>query len=247
MDPKIALGISACLLGEKVRYDGRHKLDRRLRDGFGQRVRWVPVCPEVECGLPVPREPIHLVAARGGVRLETLETGVDLTGRMKAWARKRLAALRAENLGGFVFKARSPSCGLECVEIHSRSGAVARRGAGLWAAAFTARFPLLPVAEEGRLRTRAAREDFCRRVFALRRWRDLAARGGMRAALLDFHARHKLLLAAQAPVLARALEALLARMGNTRLEAVFDRYGALLARALAAAPPGVKERPRGST
>src|SRR5512143_1734368 len=105
----IKLGISSCLLGENVRYDGGHKLDHYLRDTLGQFVEWVPVCPEVECGLPVPREAMRLVGDPDAPRLVTRKTGIDHTERMTKWAGRKLAQLERQNLCGFVFKARSPS------------------------------------------------------------------------------------------------------------------------------------------
>lgn len=233
MDTKITLGISACLLGEKVRYDGQHKLDRYLRDELGKHVRYVPVCPEVECGLPVPREPMHLAAAPEGVRLVTIKTGIDMTDRMHAWAKTRLAALEAEDLCGFIFKANSPSSGMERVKVYDRNGIPARKGVGLWAAAFMAHFPLLPVEEEGRLNDAELRENFIERIFAMRRWRDLAAQGRTRGALIDFHARHKLLLMAHDPALAREMGALLGRIKDLPLKEAYDRYIELFARTLA--------------
>ncbi len=233
METKIKLGISACLLGEKVRYDGQHKLDRYLRDELGKHVAYVPVCPEVECGLPVPREPMHLADTPHGVRLVTIKTGVDMTDRMHAWAKGRLAELEAEDLCGFVFKANSPSSGMERVKVYDRNGIPRREGVGLWAAAFMAHFPLLPVEEDGRLNDPELRENFIERIFAMQRWRDLVAQGRTRGALIDFHTRHKLLLMAHDPVLAHEMGALLGRIKDLPLKETFDRYVALLARALA--------------
>jgi len=114
---KIKLGISSCLLGNKVRYDGGHKLDHFLADTLGAYVDWVSVCPEVESGLSVPREAMHLVGDPEAPRLATIRSGVDHTSRMRRWAIKKVTALAAEDLCGFVFKSRSPSSGMRGVKI----------------------------------------------------------------------------------------------------------------------------------
>ena len=113
---KIRLGISKCLLGEPVRYDGGHKLDRFLRDTLGQYVEYVPVCPEVECGLGIPRESMHLEGDPEAPRLITTRMGLDLTDQMVSWAQQRVLELEREGLCGFIFKSNSPSTGLECRE-----------------------------------------------------------------------------------------------------------------------------------
>src|SRR5512145_721965 len=134
---RIRLGVSTCLLGEKVRYDGQHKLDRFLTDTLGQWVEWVPVCPEVECGLPVPRESMHLVGDPDRPRLITIRSGTDHTKRLQAWSEERLNALESEGLGGYVFKSRSPSSGLQGIKVYSPEGMpVSAKGVGLWARAF---------------------------------------------------------------------------------------------------------------
>jgi uncharacterized protein YbbK (DUF523 family) len=164
-DGAVRVGISSCLLGTPVRYDGGHKLDRSLRDALGTLVEWVPVCPEVECGLPVPREPLLLVGDPENPRLVAIRSGVDHAAGMRDWAARRLDALAQEGLRGFVFKSRSPSCGLREVPVRPRDGALpAASGIGIFARAFVARFPLLPVAEESRLGDPALRALFIERL-----------------------------------------------------------------------------------
>ncbi len=163
---KIKIGISSCLLGNNVRYDGGNKLDPYLRDELGQIIEWVPLCPEADSGLPVPREAMQLVAGPEGVRLVTIETGIDHTGRLADWAQKKVEELEEQDLRGFVFKARSPSCGLSDAPVVGPSGPVAGRGPGLFAAAFMQRLPFLPVEDEGRLRDPVLREIFVGRIFA---------------------------------------------------------------------------------
>ena len=169
--PRPRLGVSACLLGEETRYDGGHKRDRLLVETFGPRVEWVPVCPEVECGLPVPRDPMRLVGDPAGPRLVVIRTGEDLTGRMEAWIRERLPALEALQLDGFIFKARSPSCGLARVQVYGSTAEDAPAdpaGVGLFARAVMDRLGRLPVEEEGRLLDAGVLEGFMERVFAFR-------------------------------------------------------------------------------
>ena len=171
MQERIRLGVSACLLGEEIRYDGQHKLDRFIRDTLGQYVEFVPVCPEVECGLGIPREPMRLVGDPQAPRLVTVRTGIDHTERMLAWARKRVKELESENLCGYVFKSTSPSCGMARVKVYDRNGVPKNTGVGLFARAFMDHFPLLPVEEEGRLHDPKLRETFVESVTTLMRRR----------------------------------------------------------------------------
>ena len=196
METKIRLGISACLLGEKVRFDGGHKLDHFLTDTLGQYVEYVPVCPEVECGFGIPREPFRLVGSVQSPRLLTVRTGQDCTERLAQWARKRVGELEKEDLCGFIFKSGSPSSGLERVKVYDQNGVPAKVGTGIFARVFTEHFSLLPVEEEGRLNDPGLRENFIERIFALRRWRQVLAQPARLKNLVDFHTRHKLLILA---------------------------------------------------
>src|SRR3990172_1145926 len=148
---KIRLGISTCLLGENVRYDGGHKLDRFLTETLGQYVAYVPVCPEVECGLPVPRESMHLEGDPDAPRLVTSRTKQDMTDRMVRWAKRRVVDLGREDLCGFIFKSNSPSSGMERVRVYDVKGVPAKKGVGIFARIFMDHFLLLPVEDEGRL------------------------------------------------------------------------------------------------
>lgn len=229
---KIKLGISSCLLGEKVRYDGGHKLDRFITDTLGQLVEFVPVCPEVECGLGVPREAMHLVAAPGGPRLVTIQTQTDHTERLLAWAQKRLVELEQEDLCGFIFKSGSPSSGMERVKIYSGKGEPARSGVGLFAREFLQHFPLLPVEDEGRLHDPALRENFLERLFTMKRWRETVALGAKRGHLVDFHTRHKLLIMSHSPKHYRLLGKLVARVKEIPLPEAYEQYQTRLMEAL---------------
>ncbi|MBZ0157340.1 MAG: DUF523 and DUF1722 domain-containing protein [Alphaproteobacteria bacterium] len=226
MDEKIRLGISACLLGEKVRYDAGHKLDRYLRDTIGRYVEWVPVCPEVEYGLPVPREPLHLVGDPAAPRLVTLSTGIDHTEGMREWAQRKLEFLEGMELCGFVFKSKSPSSGMRGVKVCSPSGV--RRGAGVFAGAFMKRFPLLPVEDEERLHDPAFRENFIERVFVFKRWKELVKNTPSAGRLVDFHTGHKLLILSHSTGQYTALGRLVADAKKYRPERLYGEYGSTL-------------------
>jgi uncharacterized protein YbgA (DUF1722 family)/uncharacterized protein YbbK (DUF523 family) len=195
MTERIKVLVSACLLGEKVRYDGGHKRDLFLNETLGPFVEWVRVCPEVDCGLPVPREAMRLVRAPKRPRLVTNRTGVDHTERIERWAKARLEELSGLDLCGYICKKDSPSSGMERVKVYGDPGGIpARTGVGVFTRMFMERFPRVPVEEEGRLTDPVLREMFVERVFCFRRFRDLLSRPLSRGALVDFHTDHKLLL-----------------------------------------------------
>ena len=232
METPLKLGISACLLGQPVRYDGGHKLDPFLAETLGRFVTFVPVCPETECGLGVPREAMRLVGDPAHPRLVTIHSGIDQTQRMRAWAAKRVEELAREDLCGFIFKSRSPSSGMERVKVYTGEGAPVKKGVGLFARAFMDRLPLLPVEDEGRLHDPVLRENFITRIFVLRRWRDLLASHQNRGGLVAFHTRHKLLLLGHSEKHYRALGKLVAAAKSLPQETLFSQYEALLLEAL---------------
>ena len=199
MNENISVGISSCLLGEKVRYDGGHKLDHYLKDTLGLHVSWVPVCPEVETGFPVPREAMRLVSGSQGPRLVTIRTGIDLTERMQKWAEKRLRELEKDDLCGFIFKSRSPSSGMRGVKLYDSSGVPSHAGVGVFARAFMDRFPFIPVEDDGRLHDPALRENFIERIFVFKRWKEMKNKGGSLKDLIAFHTDHKLLILGHCP------------------------------------------------
>jgi len=221
---KIKLGVSACLVGEKVRYDGTHRLDSFLADTLGRFVEYVPVCPEVECGLGVPRETIRLTGRPDTPGLVTSRTGRELTGRMVRWARKRIERLSKENLCGFVFKSRSPSCGPRGVKVFDGRGGVSRRGVGIFARMFAERLGPLPAEDERRLRDERVRENFIERIFAVGRWLEATSRERSRDALAAFHAEHALLLMAHSPKHARRMDKLVADAARRPLKGLYDEY-----------------------
>lgn len=231
-DEKIRLGISSCLLGEKVRFDGSHKLDHFLTETLGPYVEYVPVCPEVEIGLTTPREALRLVGSENNQRLVFSRSGEDITERMTAWAKKRVVELEKENLSGFIFKAKSPSSGMERVRLYDRNGVPGKTGVGLFAKAFMDHFPLLPVEEEGRLHDPRLRENFIEAIFALKRWREALLDGLTAANLVGYHTRHKLLIMSHSPDIYRQMGKLVAESGKVEPKNLYRDYLSLLMKAL---------------
>jgi uncharacterized protein YbgA (DUF1722 family)/uncharacterized protein YbbK (DUF523 family) len=225
----IRIGISRCLLGEKVRYDGGHKWDRYVTDTLGHYFDYVGVCPEVEYGLPIPRESLRLIGDDpASPRLVTTRTAVDHTEGMQAWAEKRLNGLEAEDLCGFIFKSRSPSSGLLGVKVYSSSGMPSMKGVGIFARAFTRRFPLVPVIDDGRLHDPGLRENFIERVFVYKRWQEFLKGGGSLRGLIEFHTTHKLLMMAHSAKHNTALGQLVARAKGQKPHEIQTAYFRLL-------------------
>ena len=214
-ETRVRIGISSCLLGEKVRFDGGHKKDEFLTSHFGRYVVWVPLCPEFEIGLGVPRESLRLVADGNVVRLVAPRSGLDHTDRMNDWTIGQARRLADERLCGYVLKRSSPSCGLERVKVYGGSGVPNRGGRGLFAAGLVDRFPNLPMEEEGRLNDSRLRENFVSQVFSYKRWMDLQQEGLTRSRITQFHARHKYLLMAHQQDEMRALGSLIGRADRT--------------------------------
>ena len=223
-DLRIRVGISACLLGEPVRYDGGHKRDPYLVEILGRYVEWVPVCPEVELGLGTPRETLRLVRIGEDVRMVMPKTGQDHTEGMRALARKRVHELEKENLCGYILKKGSPSCGMERVRVFDAHGVPAKSGRGLFAEALLHHFPNLPVEEEGRLSDPRLRENFIERAFAYRRLRTLFAARWKVGELVTFHTAHKLLLMAHSPKAYASLGRLVAEAKRIPRATLCERY-----------------------
>ncbi len=196
----LRIGISACLLGEEVRFDGGHKKDAFLTGVLAPHVEWLPLCPEVEVGMSTPRETLRLVRAGGGVRMVTTRTAIDWTDRMTAWSDAQVGRIAGANLDGYVLKKDSPSCGMERVKVYGADGPGVRDGRGLFAAALLGRMPLLPVEEEGRLFDPRLRENFIERVFAYRRLKDLFGSKWSIGDLVRFHTANKMALLAHSTV-----------------------------------------------
>jgi len=232
MENDFKIGVSACLLGQKVRYDGGHKLDRFITDTLGQYVSFVPVCPEAECGLGIPRESMHLEGEPEAPRLVTTRTRKDVTDQMLQWAGQRLPDLEKENLCGFIFKSKSPSSGMERVSVFNGEGMPVKKGSGLFAAAFMKHFPLVPVEDDGRLHDPKIRENFIERIFTLQRWRRIASGRKHIGDLVEFHTRHKLLILSHSEKHYRFMGKLVAAAKSYPAEELFRIYEAALLEAL---------------
>ncbi len=199
MEEKIRVGVSSCLLGNPVRYDGGHKHDRYITDILAGYFHFIAVCPEVECGLPVPRETMRLVGNPENPQLVTSKSGIDHSARMLSYCREKVRRLEEENLCAFIFKKDSPSSGLHRVKVYGESGQARKIGRGLFASAVVSHFPLLPVEEEGRLHDPALRESFIERIFCYNRWKKFMKESPDYKKLIDFHTRHKLQIMAHSP------------------------------------------------
>ena len=221
---RIRLGISACLLGERVRFDGGHKRDPFLVESLGPFVEWVPVCPEVESGLDAPRESMRLVQVGAEIRLLTNKSIQDQTERMRRYAGRRIAELGDAELCGFVLKKDSPTCGLARVKVYGAAGVPAKSGRGLFADALVTRFPLLPVEEEGRLNDPRLRDNFVERILAYRRLTALFAARWSIGEVVRFHTAHKLTLMAHSPTIYQRLGRLVASVTSLGRREFQDRY-----------------------
>ncbi|MGB9715718.1 MAG: YbgA family protein [Thermodesulfovibrionales bacterium] len=228
MQQKIKIGISSCLLGEKVRYDGGHKLDRYITETLGQYFDWVPVCPEVEYGLPVPREAMHLVGNPVKPRLVTIHTGIDHTSGMLKWAEEKIKELKRDDLCGFIFKSKSPSSGIRDVKVYTPSGVQNKKGVGIFGGAFIRHFPFIPVIDDGRLHDPVLRENFIERVFVFKRWKDFLKKGGLKRDLIEFHTDHKLLILSHSPRHLQSLGRLIGNLKKYKVKELFSEYIKLL-------------------
>ena len=222
---KPRIGISSCLLGQQVRYDGGHKRDRCLTQTLGRFVEWVPVCPEVEVGMGVPRERVRLVGSARQPRMIGEQSGKDWTAAMQRYAQARVAQLAPLRLSGYVLKSKSPSCGMERVRVYGRSGVVVGSGRGLFAIALTVAYPLLPVEEEGRLGDPALCGHFIERAFAYQQWQALVSGAASLHTLVAFHASHKLLIMTHSEGHMRRLGRLVAEANSRPLRVVLEEYG----------------------
>jgi uncharacterized protein YbgA (DUF1722 family)/uncharacterized protein YbbK (DUF523 family) len=224
MGNRIKIGISQCLLGENVRWNGGHARSRFITDTLSHYVDFVPVCPEVEAGFPIPRETFRLIGDPENPRLITTRSKVDHTDKMVQWASQRVEKLESENLCGFIFKKDSPNSGLLRVKVYNEKGMPVKKGVGLFARAFTERFPRIPVEEEGRLNDPNLRENFIEQIFTLKRWRETLEMKKSVGKLVDFHTRHKLLILSHSQTHYRALGKLVAQGKSLPLETLYDHY-----------------------
>ena len=231
---KPRIGVSACLLGDEVRFDGGHKRDPFLTEILSPHVEFVRVCPEVEVGMGTPRETLRLVRnGNGPVRMMTTRTQVDHTESMKRWAKRRLHELADENLAGYILKKDSPSCGMERVKVFGGRGMPDRNGRGIFAEALMMAFPELPVEEEGRLADPRLRENFIERIFTYQRMRHFFTGRWTTAGLIAFHTTHKMALLAHSPTAYVELGRIVATAGSTPRNTLRRRYESRFMRTLA--------------
>jgi uncharacterized protein YbgA (DUF1722 family)/uncharacterized protein YbbK (DUF523 family) len=223
-DRPLRLGVSTCLLGEKVRFDSGHARDRYVTDTLSQWFEYVPVCPEVEMGMGIPRPTIRLADEGDGIRLVAPSTGEDFTERMDAFAETRVRELMGLDLDGYVLKKNSPSCGLKRIKVWKNDMPARRNETGLFTARLAERWPALPLEEDGRLNDPGLRENFIERVFARNRWRALVGRGLSRRRLVEFHTAHKLLMRVHNEVAYRRLGRLVASAGKLEDAELFAAY-----------------------
>ena len=228
---KIRVGISACLLGEEVRFDGGHKRDAYINGTLSEYFEFLPICPEAAVGLGIPREPIRLIQKGNGVRARGVRTpGLDPTDDLADFARRTLPQLK--EISGYILKNSSPSCGMERVKVYGENGMPQRVGVGIFAKVLLEGLPLLPVEEEGRLGDPVLRENFIERVFVYHRWQYMMAGGLTAEKLVAFHTDHKYLILAHDQSTYRELGPMVAKAGAADLEQLAADYVSKLMHAL---------------
>ena len=242
MSETIRIGVSACVVGEKVRHDATHRRSAYLTETLAKHVEFVPICPEIACGMGIPREPLRQADCAGDIRLIGYESGTDMTDKMTKWADKVLAGLDQEGICGFVLRVHSPSCAVNKARIYSTTGQPPRLGPGFFTRKLLEHDPLLPVVTSEGLQNAVLRENFIRRVYTLHRWRELIAKGERIGNLVDFHTRHKMLIRAHDLRGYRELGHLLGESTQENKGNIFTTYGTLLFKSLA-----LKATPRKSS
>jgi len=227
MEQKILIGISSCLLGEKVRFDSGHKKDHYIVDTLGKYFEWVPVCPEIEVGMGVPRESVRLIGSKDAPNMVGSKSGTDWTNKMLKYSDERIRKFEKLKLSGFIFKSDSPSCGMERVRIYSQNGMPSKIGVGLFANAYMNAFPLIPVEEEGRLNDDKIRDNFIVRVFSYHRLQMMFENNWNRGSLVKFHTIHKYLLLAHSPKHCEILGRIVADAKKYTPMALREKYSTL--------------------
>ncbi len=227
-DHQPRLGISQCLLGDPVRYDGGHKRDPFLTDVLTPLVEWIPICPEVEAGLGTPREAMRLVGDPQSPQLVTIRTGIDHSKILQTFSQHRIGELQPLDLDGYVFKKNSPTCGMQHVKVYTNTGHPTLQGTGIFAAVCQKAFPLLPMEEEGRLNDPRIRDNFIERVFSYRRWKTLMQQKPLHfEKIIHFHARHKYVLLTHSRTHYQDLDQLIVFRGHCEPQDLGHRYGKL--------------------
>jgi uncharacterized protein YbgA (DUF1722 family)/uncharacterized protein YbbK (DUF523 family) len=242
-DVPLRLGVSSCLLGNEVRYNGGHSRNRFVVENLGQWFDWEAVCPEVEIGMGIPRPTIRLESGGDNVRLVCPDTGEDFTQRMSRYSGKRVRELKkSAGLDGYIVKSRSPSCGMERIRVYGDANVKRRDGVGRFTEVLMELWPTLPVEEEGRLNDAKIRETFIERVFCRNRWRTMAKTGLSRKKLIAFHTAHKMLLRAHNEAGYRRLGKLVASAGQIPDQKLFKDYELMFSETLKTAATVKKHR-----
>ncbi len=230
-EPRIRIGISSCLLGQKVRFDGNHTQDHFISSTLGEVFDFVPVCPEVGIGMGVPRPTIRLVGPADAPRaIGVKDTSIDVTDKLVQYGKR--TASKLGDLSGYIFKSKSPSCGMERVKLFNGTGSSSKQGVGLYAREIMRAHPLLPVEEEGRLGDPLLRDNFLECVFIYHHWQQLNQQRLTPKALVGFHTRHKLAVMAHGTEYYRALGRLIAEAGARPIRELADEYITVLMDAL---------------
>ncbi len=229
----VRLGVSSCLLGERVRYDGGHCRDDFVTEMLGPLVRWESICPEMGVGMGTPRPTIRLAEDGGQVRLVESRNGADHTGAMDAYSRRKLEQVNPNQLDGYIFKKNSPTCGLHRIAVYKGEMKAHKNGTGVFAQVVRDQYPDLPLEEDGRLNDDSLRESFVEQIFCRNRWRRLVASGLTRGKLVEFHAAHKLQLRAHDERSYRILGTLVGTAGTTPDGELFESYGREFLRCIA--------------
>ena len=233
MDNKIKIGVSSCLIGEKVRWNGDHKQNHFVREVLANYFEYVSVCPEMEVGMGVPRETVALYGNLDKSRMISKKTQTDWTRPMKNYIKDRLKSLTHDDLCGYIFKSKSPSCGLGRIPVYSEFGSnKARHGSGMFAQAFTKAFPIVPTEDEGRLNNPRIRENFIVKVFSFYRLQALFKQKFSLGALVKFHTQQKFLLLAHSRKHYDTLGQLVAKPKAMGLEILKVKYGEIFMEAL---------------
>ena len=236
---KITVGVSACLLGREVRFDGGHKRSRFITDTLAEHFVFAAFCPEVAIGMGTPRQPIRLTGDASNPEAVGVKTPELVVSQPLRTYGKKVAS-DAHELCGFIFKKDSPSCGMERVKVYNDKGMAERSGTGLFAREIMKVHPLLPVEEEGRLNDADLRENFITRVYVYARWKALLAGGLSKTGLLEFHAGHKYLLMSHSTVVYKQLGQLLSDLTGSSLADIADSYIARLMQTLS--KPATRKR-----
>ena len=208
-----------------MRYNGEHAYDAFLANTLSQYVDWISICPEAEAGLGTPRDPMHLIGTPSAPRLLTIATHIDHTHTMTQFSHQRITARDVQALAGYVFKSKSPSCGIEHIPIATEPGDATSTGMGIFSGTFKAKHPLMPIADERGLHHRSTRMHFLEQVYCYHRWNKCMDDHLTQEAIIGFHTRHKYLLLAHSPEHYHRLGHLVATMHQHDLTRLAHEYG----------------------